>query len=89
MLQMHVRCVSAKQAETISGAGKGIVGVPGEILKAQEETDYWAKIRKDRQDKVSGKVPKTGAKRMRGKDRVVKKYEETVRNTHRFFDDDD
>jgi len=88
-LQMHVRCVSAKQAETISGAGKSIVGVPGEILKAHEETSYWEKIRKDRQDKVSGKVPKTGAKRMRGKDRLVKKYEETVRNTHRFFDDDD
>ena len=55
---MHVRCVSAKQAETIAGAGKGIVGVPGEILKGQEETDYWTKIRKDRQDKIGGKVPK-------------------------------
>ena len=55
---MHVRCVSAKQAETIAGAGKGIVGVPGEILKGQEETDYWAKIKKDRQDKIGGKVPK-------------------------------
>ena len=87
---MHVRCVSAKQAETIAGAGKGIVGVPGEILRGQEETDYWTKIQKDRQDKISGKVPKVGGqKKMRGKDRVVKKYEETVRNTHRFFDDDD
>ena len=55
---MHVRCVSAKQADTIAGAGKGIVGVPGEILKGQEETDYWSKIKKDRAEKIGGKVPK-------------------------------
>ena len=84
-MQMYVRCASTKQAELIAGA-KGIVGVAGVILSGDEETDYWSKIRQDRSDKLSGKV-QVSAPKVRGKDRLVKKFETVVRNTHQFFDD--
>lgn len=83
----HVRCANPKQAETIAGA-KGIVGSLGQILVGEEETKYWEKLRNDRENKLSGNVKVPGNKK-RGRDRLVKKHENAVSNTHRFFDDND
>lgn len=86
--EVYVRCCSQKQAETLISA-KGLMGNSnGEILTGEEESAYWNKIRSDREDKISGKVKVISAsKKERGKDRVVKKYEQEVRNTHKFFDE--
>ena len=85
---VHVRCASQKQAETISSV-KGLVSkCSGEILTGEEESAYWDKIQSDRIDKITGKIKITStAKKERGKDRVVKKYEEAVRNKHKYFDE--
>ena len=86
--EVYVRCSSQKQAETITSA-KGLMGNnTGEILTGKEESNYWEKIRSDREDKISGKVKvKPTSKKERGKDRVVKNYEQAVRNTHKFFEE--
>ena len=77
-----------QQAEVIAAA-KNLLGTnSGEILVGNEESEYWDKIQSDRQDKVSGKIKvQPTSKKERGKDKIVKKYENAVRNTHKFFDD--
>ena len=86
--QVFVRCSNQKQAEVIASAKNLLGNNHGEILTGKDESEYWEKIQSDRQDKISGKVKvKPTSKKERGKDRLVKKYETTVRNTHKFFDD--
>ena len=86
--KVFVRCSNQKQAEVIAAA-KNLLGAnSGEILTGSDESEYWEKIQSDRQDKISGKVKvKPAIKKERGKDRLVKKFENSVRNTHKFFDD--
>ena len=85
---VFVRCTNQKQAEVIASA-KNLVGSGGgEILTGKEESQYWEKIRSDREDKISGKIKvKPVSKKERGKDRVVRKYDQSVRNTHKFFEE--
>ena len=64
----------------------------GEVLSGQTEQDYWSKNRKDRQDKLEGKVKTKGKdKKERGKFRVIKKVHEMQQNenAHKYFNDDD
>ena len=86
--KVFVRCSNQKQAEVIAAA-KNLLGTnSGEILVGNEESQYWDKIQSDRQDKISGKVKvQPTCKKERGKDKIVKKYENAIRNTHKFFDD--
>ena len=86
--KVFVRCSNQKQAEVIAAA-KNLLGTnSGEILVGNEESEYWDKIQSDRQDKISGKIKvQPTCKKERGKDKIVKKYENAVRNTHKFFDD--
>ena len=85
---VFVRCSSQKQAEVIASAKNLIGSANGDILAGTEESEYWEKISSDRDDKISGRIKvKPAAKKERGKDRVVRKFEENVRNTHKFFDD--
>merc|ERR1719394_943756 len=72
--EYFVRCAHADQAKTLSNAK--ILG-NSEILAGQVEKDYWAKIMKDREDKISGKIKvSNGTKKQRGKDRIIKKFHE-------------
>ena len=85
---VFVRCSNRKQAEVIASAKNLLGNSSGEILSGAAESEYWDKIRVDRQDKISGKIKvKPSTKKERGKDRVVRKYEEAIRNSHKFFDD--
>ena len=85
---VFVRCSNRKQAEVIASAKNLLGNSSGEILSGVAESEYWDKIRVDRQDKISGKIKvKPSTKKERGKDRVVRKYEEAIRNSHKFFDD--
>ena len=86
--KVFVRCSNQKQAEVIAAAKNLLGASSGEILTGSDETEYWEKIQSDRQDKISGKIKvKPAIKKERGKDRLVKKFENSVRNTHKFFDD--
>ena len=85
---VFVRCSNRKQADVIASAKNLLGNSSGEILSGVAESEYWDKIRVDRQDKISGKIKvKPSTKKERGKDRVVRKYEEAIRNSHKFFDD--
>ena len=86
---VFVRCSNRKQSEVLASAKNLLGNSCGEILSGVEESEYWDKIRIDRQDKISGKIKvKPSTKKERGKDRVVRKYEEAIRNnSHKFFDD--
>ena len=86
--EYHVRCAHSDQAKTLAKAK--ILG-QAEILTGTPEKDYWEKIMKDREEKMAGKVKDpNGAKKQRGKLRVIKKYHEMQQkeNAHKFFNDD-
>merc|ERR1712110_837422 len=86
--EYFVRCAHSDQAKTLSNAK--ILG-NAEILTGQVEKDYWAKIMKDREDKISGKIKvSSGTKKQRGKIRIIKKFHEMQQkeNAHKFFNDD-
>ena len=62
------------------------------ILLGQVEKDYWGKIMKDREDKISGKIKvSNGPKKQRGKDRIIKKFHEMQQkeNAHKYFNEGD
>jgi La-related protein 7 len=87
-INVFVRCTNQKQAEVIASAKNLVSSSNGEILTGKEETEYWDKIHSDREDKISGKIKvKPVSKKERGKDRVVRKYDQSVRNSHKFFEE--
>jgi La-related protein 7 len=86
--EYFVRCANPEQAKTLANAK--ILG-NSEILSGQGEEEYWEKIMKDREAKVSGKVkvPNAG-KKQRGKLRIIKKFEKSIQqheNSHCYFND--
>jgi len=85
--EYFVRCAHPDQAKTLSNAK--ILG-NSEILAGQVEKDYWGKIMKDREDKISGKIKvSNGPKKQRGKDRIIKKFHEMQQkeNAHKYFNE--
>ena len=87
--QYFVRCAHAEQAKTLSNAK--ILG-QAEILSGEVEKEYWAKIMKDREDKISGKIKvSNGTKKQRGKVRIIKKFHEMQQkeNAHKYFNDEE
>lgn len=89
--EYFVRCAHPEQAKTLANAK--IFG-QSEILTGKVEQDYWDKIMKDREDKITGKVKRPVAstvKKQRGKLRVMKKMDEMQQseNVHKYFNDDE
>ena len=86
-MEYHVRCAHEEQAKTLANAK--ILG-EGEVLTGEPEKEYWAKIMKDRQAKLSGQVP-SKTKKPRGKERIVKKIRDMQHkeNVHKYFEEDD
>ena len=82
----HVRCSDAAQAKKLSDVKSLGDAV---ILSGEEEQSYWDTIRKDRDKKIAGKVPKSkeNKKKPRGKERLVIKLEEAKRTNHTYFGD--
>merc|ERR1712112_66648 len=60
---VHVRCVDTGQA------GRLAKSMQGEVIHGTEETEYLAKIRKDREEKLSGKVV---VKRRKNRNKLLK-----------------
>ena len=52
------------------------------MLQGEEEDEYWGKIRKDREEKRSGKVV---VQKVKTKKKLVQKIE-TIRSAHVYFD---
>ena len=47
---LSLRCIDTEQARRLVRAGEGV------LVEGVEEEQYWAKIKKDREEKRSGKV---------------------------------
>ncbi len=86
--EYFVRCADEAQAKRLAGVaslGKAT------ILAGGEETAYWEKIRKQRQekrDKGFKKASQQQQQQQRGRERVISKAEE-MKNSHTYFGDDD
>ena len=72
----NFRCVDTEQARRLVRAGEG------ELVEGVEEEQYWAKIKKDREEKRSGKVivPK-----VKNKKKLIQRID-TMKSAHVYFD---
>ena len=70
------RCIDTEQARRLVRAGEGV------LVEGLEEEQYWAKIKKDREEKRSGKVivPK-----VKNKKKLIQRIE-TMKSAHVYFD---
>jgi len=71
-----IRCMDTEQARRLVRAGEG------ELVEGVEEEQYWSKIKKDREEKRSGKVivPK-----VKNKKKLMQRIE-TMKSAHVYFD---
>jgi len=75
---VHVRCVDTGQA------GRLAKSMQGEVIHGTEETEYLAKIRKDREEKLSGKVV---VKRRKNRNKLLKNRSSPPgSSSHTYFD---
>ena len=74
--QTNFRCVDTEQARRLVRAGEG------ELVEGVEEEQYWAKIKKDREEKRSGKVV---VPKVKNKKKLMQRIE-TMKSAHVYFD---
>ena len=81
--EVWVRCVDRAQAARLAGAGAGLGGA-AELVGGAEEEEYWQKIRRDREEKRSGKVV---VPKVKGRRKLVARIEASKSSaTHVFFE---
>ena len=81
--EVWVRCADRAQAARLVGVGAGLGGA-AELVGGAEEEGYWQKIRKDREEKRSGKVV---VPKVRGRRKLVARIEASKSSaTHVFFE---
>lgn len=71
-----IRCMDTEQARRLVRAGEG------ELVEGVEEEQYWAKIKKDREEKRSGKVV---VPKVKNKKKLMQRIE-TMKSAHVYFD---
>lgn len=71
-----IRCVDTEQARRLVRAGEG------ELVEGVEEEQYWTKIKKDREEKRSGKVV---VPKVKNKKKLMQRIE-TMKSAHVYFD---
>jgi len=71
-----IRCMDTEQARRLVRAGEG------ELVEGVEEEQYWAKIKKDREEKRSGKVV---VPKVKNKKKLIQRIE-TMKSAHVYFD---
>ena len=72
----NFRCMDTEQARRLVRAGEG------ELVEGVEEEQYWAKIKKDREEKRSGKVV---VPKVKNKKKLMQRIE-TMKSAHVYFD---
>ena len=76
IFQTFSRCMDTEQARRLVQAGEGA------MVEGLEEEQYWAKIKKDREEKRSGKVV---VPKVKNKKKLIQRIE-TMKSAHVYFD---